>query len=168
MRYVYPCNIVFDEEEKALTGIECYTVTFRDVPEAITGGDSWREAVKMAIDALEVAISLYVDDGRDIPIPSAMAEGEVMIPVPPLAAAKLALYRAMREQEVSCAELAERLGVSEEEVRKMVDFRYRTRIRQVEIALLALGRAVATEEFELDATPPGLPEFVGSEAGALG
>ena len=165
MRYVYPCNIVPDEEEKALTGIECYTVTFRDVPEAITGGDSWREAMEMAIDALNVAISLYVDDSRDIPIPSAMAEGEVMIPVPPLAAAKLSLYRAMREQGVSCAELGERLQVSEDSVRKMVDFTYRTRIRQIEVALLALGRAVATEEFELKASPPSLPEFV--ETGAV-
>ena len=163
MRYVYPCSIVPDEEEKVLTGIECYTVTFRDVPEAITGGDSWREAVEMAIDALEVAISFYVDEGKAIPVPSPMAEGEVLIPVPPLAAAKLALYRAMREQGVSCGELAGRLQVSEDAVRKMVDFTYRTRIRQIEIALLALGRAVVSEDMLLPVALP-LPELVGSEA----
>ena len=164
MRYVYPCNIVSDEEEKALTGIECYTVTFRDVPEAITGGDSWREAVEMAIDALDVAISFYVDDGKDIPVPSPATDGEVMIPMPPLTASKLALYSAMREQGISKAELAKRLEVTEDAVRKMVDPTYRTRIRQIEIALLALGRAVATEEFELKASPPGLPEFVEAAA----
>ncbi len=60
------------------------------------------------------------------------------------------------------------MEVSEEEVRRMVSLSYRTRIRQVEIALLALGRAVVTEDMELKASPTGLPEFVGSEAGALG
>ena len=122
----------------------------------------------MAIDALEVALGSYIDRDRDIPQPSEPKDGQVLIPVTPLAAAKLALYRAMREQGVSCGELAGRLQVSEDAVRKMVDFGYRTRIRQIEIALLALGRAVATEEWRLDERPPRLPEFVGSEAGALG
>ena len=127
-----------------------------------------QEAVEMAIDALEVAISFYVDMGKDIPVPSPMAEGEVMVPMPPLTASKLALYSAMREQGVSCGELAGCLQVSEDAVRKMVDPTYRTRIRQIEIALLALGRAVATEDWKLDDRPPELPELVGSEAGALG
>ena len=167
MRYVYPCNIVPDAEEKALTGIECYTVTFCDIPEAITGGDSWREALEMAIDALEVALSFYLDEGKDIPQPSPPAEGQVMIPVPPLPAAKLSLYTAMREQGVSSAELANRLEVGESDIRHMVDLTHRTPIRHVEIALLALGRALALEDWHLTPAPPGSPELIGSEAGAL-
>ena len=168
MRYVYPCNILRDEEELRLTGREAYNVTFPDIYGCNTGGWSWREAVEMAIDVLEVALASYIDRGKDIPHPSEPERGQLMIPVPPLAAAKLALYRAMREEGVSCGELAGRLQVSEDAVRKMVDFTYRTRIRQIEIALLALGRAVATEEWRLDEAPPELPELVGSEAGALG
>ena len=168
VRYVYPCYIAVDEEELRLTGREAYNVTFPDIYGCHTGGWSWTEAVEMAIDALEVALGIYVDGGKDIPQPSKLEDRQVLIPVPPLAAAKLALYRAMREQGVSCAELAERLQVSEDAVRKMVDFTYRTRIRQIEVALLALGRAVATEEFELEASPQGSPEFVGGKAGALG
>ena len=168
MRYVYPCDIVGDEEELRLTGREAYNVTFPDIYGCHTGGWSWTEAVEMAIDVLEVALGSYIDDGMDIPHPSPPQDGQVLIPVPPLAAAKLALYRAMREQGVSCAELGERLQVSEDAVRRMVDFTYRTRIRQIEVALLVLGRAVATEEFELEASPQGSPEFVGGKAGALG
>jgi antitoxin HicB len=167
MRYVYPCNIIRDEEEQSLTGREAYNVSFPDVYGCNTGGWSWSEAVDMAIDALEVALSRYIDQGKDIPQPSAPDNGQVLIPVPPLAAAKLALYRAMRDQGVSSAELAKRLQVSEDAVRKMVDFTYRTRIRQIEIALLALGRALVTEEWRLDETPPQSPELIGSEAGAL-
>ena len=41
MRYLYPCNIVGDEDEDRLTGREGYDVTFPDIPEAITCGWSW-------------------------------------------------------------------------------------------------------------------------------
>ena len=167
MRYVYPCTIVRDEEEKRLTGREGYTVSFPDVYGCNTGGWSWREAVEMAIDALEVAISFYVDEGKDIPTPSPVADGQVMIPMPPLAAAKLSLYTGMREQGISSSDLAVRLQLSEDAARKLSDLRYRTRIRQVEIALLAIGRAVATEDMYLEAAPPKSPELVGGEAGAL-
>ena len=168
MRYVYPCFILPDEEDKELTGRDSYNVSFPDVPPALTCGDSWTEAVEMAIDALEVALSFYIDARKDIPKASPASDGQVMIPVPPLAAAKLSLYTAMRKQGISEADLAARMEVSEEEVRRMVSLSYRTRIRQVEIALLAIGRAVVTEDMELEVSPPGLPEFVVSEAGALG
>ena len=38
MRYVYPCTIVRDEEEKRLTGREAYTVGFPDVYGCNNGG----------------------------------------------------------------------------------------------------------------------------------
>ncbi len=85
MRYVYPCNILPDEEDKELTGRDSYNVSFPDVPPALTCGDSWTEAVEMAIDALEVALSFYIDARKDIPKPSPVSDGQVMIPVPPLA-----------------------------------------------------------------------------------
>ena len=157
-------DIVGDEEEQRLR--VGYNVTFPDVPEAITCGWSWKEAVEMAIDVLEVALSYYVDEGKEIPLPSPPAEGQIMVPVPPLPAAKLSLYTAMREQGVSSAELANRLEVGESDIRHMVDLTHRTPIRHVEIALLALGRALALEDWHLPA-PPGSPELIGSEAGAL-
>ena len=90
-----------------------------------------------------------------------------MIPMPPLAAAKLSLYTGMREQSISSSDLAVRLQLTEDAARKQFDLRYRTRIRQVEIALLAIGRAVATEDMDLEAAPPKSPELVGGEAGTL-
>ena len=165
MRYVYPCDIVRDEEERKLTGRDAYNVSFPDVYGCNTGGWSWAEAVEMAIDALEVALARYIGKSQDIPQPSAPKHHQVMIPLPPLPAAKLALYRAMREQGVSNAELAKRLHVTEDAVRKMLDFTYRTRIRQIEVALLTLGRAVATEEFKLTSSSPVQPDLV--EAGAV-
>ena len=62
-----------------------------------------------------------------------------MIPVPPLVAAKLALYGAMREQKVSAAELAHRLGVAEKVVPALLHLKRRTHLRQLERALAELG-----------------------------
>ena len=58
-----------------------------------------------------------------------------MIAVPPLAAAKLALYTAMREQGIDTAELARRLGVSDRVVRSMLHLKRRTHIALLEQAL---------------------------------
>lgn len=98
MRYAYPCNIARDEEEEGESGREAYTVTFPDVYGANTGGWSWEEAVEMAKDCLGVALGMYVKAREDIPAPSSLAEGQVLISVAPIVAAKLALYAAMREQ----------------------------------------------------------------------
>ena len=65
----------------------------------------------MAEDCLLVALCAYVDCAEDIPIPSKMKKGQELVTVPPLSAAKLALYSAMRRKEISKAELAQLLGI---------------------------------------------------------
>jgi antitoxin HicB len=68
------------------------------------------------------------------------------IPLPPLAAAKLALCEAMRRQEISNAELARRLGITEAVVRRLVDPDHASRIERVQAALAALGVELVVEE----------------------
>ena len=146
MRYAYPCSIVIDEEELKETGREGYVVSFPDVYGANTGGYSWDEAVEMADDCLGLALGFYFDKGEDIPTPSPPAEGQVVIPVPPLVAAKLTVYTAMREQGMTTRALAEKLGLTEEAVGKLLDPAYRTHFSQVEKALRAVGRSLVVED----------------------
>ena len=47
-------------------------VEFPDVPEAHTFGEDVDEALMQAVDALESALSLYIDARRDIPQPSSI------------------------------------------------------------------------------------------------
>ncbi len=148
MRYVFPCNIVPDEEERKATGREAYLVTFPDVPEAITGGDSWEEAREMAEDGLGVALGIYVKARQDIPKPSPLNDGQVMIAVPPIIAAKLALYTAMRAQNITNVALAAKLGIYESAVRRIVDPNHRSHISEVEKALRAVGRFLLIEDRE--------------------
>ena len=146
MRYVYPSSIVLDEEERMTTGRVAYGVTFPDVPEAITCGWSWEEAIEMAEDCLGVALGMYVNANLDLPTPSPVRDGQVLVPVPFLIAAKLTIYTAMREQGITYAAMASRLGLEVDAVRKLVDPRYRTHVSRLERALRVVGRALVVED----------------------
>ena len=146
MRYAFPCTIGEDEEEKATTGRLAYNVTFPDVVGAHTGGWSWEEALEMAEDCLGAALGAYVKLHEDIPEPSPATDGQVMIEVPSIVAAKLALYTAMRKQGITNVALAARLGVTENAVRRLVNPRHRSHITSVEKALRAVGRSLVVED----------------------
>ena len=146
MRYAYPGSIVRDEEEERATGREAYNVTFPDVYGANTGGWSWEEALEMAKDCLGVALGMYVKAREDIPAPSPLVEGQVLISVAPIVAAKLALYAAMREQGVTNVALADLLGLQENAVRRLLDPGHRSHITSVEKALEVVGRSLVVED----------------------
>ena len=146
MRYVYPCNIKRDEEEAKLTGREAYNVTFPDLPEAITCGWSWDEAVEMAEDVLGLCLAHYCVHEGYIPTPSLPTEGQVLIPVPPLVAAKLTINAAMREKGITKQALGQKLGIGEDAVRRLLDPNSRTHFTQVEKALRAVGRSLIVED----------------------
>ena len=139
MRYVYPC-ILHPEEEGG------FYVTFPDVRGALTGGATEEEALEMAEDALHVAMGGYVFLGRDIPAPSEPTEGQYPIALSPIVAAKLALYSAMREQGISKVDLADRLGITEKAVGKLVDPDYGSHMTSVMNALKAVGRTLVVED----------------------
>ena len=124
-----------------------FTVTFRDVPPAITYGDSLDEAMTMAVDALATALAGYGAPGlyRDVPSPSRPQPGERLVVLPALLAAKVELAIAMNTARVSNSALARRLGVSETVVRRLLSFRHRSHIGTLEAALAELGKALVIE-----------------------
>jgi antitoxin HicB len=90
---------------------------------------------------------MYVKAREDIPAPSPLAEGQVLISVAPIVAAKLALYAEMREQGISNVALALRLGLQENAVRRLLDPGHRSHITSVEKALRAVGRSLVVEDW---------------------
>ena len=138
MIYSYPCQLTPDEDGGLVA-------TFPDVPEAITGGKDRAEALAMAEDALATALAGYVQEKWDIPDPGEPAGGQVSVSVPTVVAAKVALYSAMRAQQITKVELASRLGVSESAVRKLTNPDHRSHIGQVQKALRAVGRSLKVE-----------------------
>ena len=132
IRYVYPAELEPEPDDSAVN------LRFPDVPGARTWGDDETEALALAQDCLVTALYGCVRFGEPIPKPGP-ARGRPMIPVPPLVAAKLALYSALREQGVSEAELARRLGVGAKAVAALLDLKRRTYLGQLERALAELG-----------------------------
>ena len=112
--------------------------TFPDIPEALTEGPTEDEALAEARDCLVVAIAGYVQDGRAIPTPSSHV-GTAEIPLPDLAAAKVALYEAARARRLDTSALARRLGCSRRTVRRLLDVDARSRLHEVEAALRHLA-----------------------------
>ena len=138
MQYVYPC-VMTPEDDGG------FSVSFPDVPEALTCGDNRREALEMARDGLTVALGMYVRCSEDIPAPSPPLESQVSVAVPPIVAAKLALYTAMREEGITSIALAARLGISEAAVRRLINPKHSSHISQVEKALHSVGRSLIVE-----------------------
>ena len=87
-----------------------FVVTFPDVPEAITQGEDEEEALLYAVDALETALSFYVDARKNLPLASRPKRGQRTVRPSALEGAKLGVYQAMTEQGIKKAELARRLG----------------------------------------------------------
>jgi antitoxin HicB len=128
----YPATLIPDPDGG-------FTITFRDVPEAITEGETREEALLRAEDALESALAMYVAEKEPLPTPSQPMPDEAMVPLSALGMAKAALYEAMREQGVGRAELARRLRWHLPQVNRVLDLRHASRMEQVEAALAALG-----------------------------
>jgi antitoxin HicB len=71
---------------------------------------------------------------------SAAKRSQRLVPVPLWLAPKLALYLAMRDQQVNNSELARRLGVHERVIRRMLDPEHATKAEKIQAALAALGK----------------------------
>ena len=117
-----------------------FTVTFRDIPEAITEGDTLKEARAAAADALLTAMDFYFEDRRKVPEPSEAQPGEELVELPTSAWAKVLLLNEMIEQKVRPSDLARLLGTSPQDVNRLIDLHHATKIDAVSRAIAVLGR----------------------------
>lgn len=117
-----------------------FVVTFPDVPEAITQGEDEDEALLYAVEALETALSFYVESRKPLPVASKAKRGQRTVRPSALEGAKLGVYQAMTEQGIKKAELARRLGWHMPQVDRLFDLRHASRLDQIEAAARVLGR----------------------------
>ena len=134
IQFTYPVTLTPDKEDGG------FVVTCRDLPEAITQGDTIEECLSEAADCLDEAIAGRVDDKADIPVPSKHEKGEYLVSLPLQTAMKAALYLAMKEAGITKVELARQIGTNEKEVRRILDPHYGTKLPTMERALAVLGK----------------------------
>ncbi|MBY5610897.1 type II toxin-antitoxin system HicB family antitoxin [Rhizobium leguminosarum] len=114
-----------------------FTVTFADVPEAITEGNDMAEARAMAADSLGLALLTYLETGRPLPDP---VPGATMITPEPEVTMKIAVIETFREAGISRSEFARRMGKDEKEARRVLDPDVSTKMSLLVGALAAMGR----------------------------
>lgn len=121
-------------------------VTFPDVPEAITEGTGTGDALKEAADSLGVGLLSYPLRGLALPRPRSRSGTPVTVAAD--VAAKLAVLEAFSASGISKSELARRIGVSENEARRILDPMHATKLPRLAEALAALGKrlVVGVEE----------------------
>jgi antitoxin HicB len=118
-------------------------VTFPDFAKAVTFGDDESDALLRGGRARDRARA-RIDDREDIPLPSPAA-GRPCVVLPALTAAKVLLYRAMREAGGRKVDLARRLGWHGPQIDRLLDLNHASRLDQIEAALAALGKRLSVD-----------------------
>lgn len=115
-----------------------YVVSFPDIPEALTQGDTREEALAMAQDALITAFDFYFEDNQPIPLPSEVTCDYVDVPLS--VASKVLMLNALIESGLTRVELADRIGIKKQEVNRLIDLNHSTKIDAIQRAMKALGK----------------------------
>ncbi len=132
--FMYPVTLTPDKTDGG------FVVTFEDIPEAITQGETEAEALAAAQDALESALDFYFEDKRAVPAPSKPKRGQSVIELAASLSAKVLLLNEMLKQDVRPAELARRLNTTPQEINRLTNLRHTTRIDGIAAALQAMGK----------------------------
>ena len=136
--FAYPARFTAGSDGRIL-------VQFVDLPRVATDGKDGHKAMEEAMDALGSDLSIRLSRREEIPAPSAAKRGQRLAPVPLWLAPKLALYLAMRDQQVNNSELARRLGVHERVIRRMLDPEHASQAEKIQAALAVLGKQMTVE-----------------------
>lgn len=136
---MYDYAIRFEEDGTA-PGVAVFC---RDLPQLNSYGDNREHAISEAIDAIESALSLYADQRWVIPEATPAKEEEVVIHLPAVTVAKIALWNEMMARGMRKADLCRLLGVSQTQGDRLVDFLHTSKMDQLESALAALGKRLS-------------------------
>ena len=132
----YPVILTPDKEAGG------FVVTFPDIPEAITQGETVDEALAMAAEALETAMDFYFDGKRAVPMPSPPKRRQQVVALPLSVSAKVLLLNEMIRQQVRPAELARRLHTTPQEVNRLTNLHHTTKIDGIAGAMKVLGKTL--------------------------
>jgi len=115
-------------------------VSFPDIPFAHSVGDDETEALLNAEAALVTAFEICEEKRETIPLPSVAEPGQALVTLPVIVAGKVALYNAMLSESKRKADMARMLNIAPTLMDRLLSFRHKSRIEQIETALAVLGK----------------------------
>lgn len=117
-----------------------YTVTFRDLPEAVTDGNTYRSALLMAEESLKKALNRCFRVKVPMPKPSAPNEDEVIIYLPASIVVKALLMDTLVKEGITQAQLAKKMGIPSQHITRLTRLNSMTKLDTMEKAFRAIGK----------------------------
>ena len=121
-----------------------FTVTFPDIPEAITEGDDREQALFNATEVLTLCLEQRMDDGDPVPL-GARVKGGIWIEPSASVQAALLVRQTREAQGRTLAELARALDTSWPAAQRLERPGGNPTLRQLERAAAALGKRLVIE-----------------------
>ena len=116
-----------------------WLVRFPGIPEALTEGETEKEARANAVNCVITALEGYMKAGKPLPRQGAGHTGRDRAVLPSLVTAKLAIYETMRARGWSKLKLAKQLGMPENSVRRLLDLRHSSQMWIIDEALAKMN-----------------------------
>ena len=132
MNILYPAKITFNKRDNR------YLVEFLDLPEAVTEGVSFEEALFNAAEVLTLTLEGRVDEKMEIPAPSCKT-GKTIHIIAPSARVQAALLIRFSKGKHSISEVARALGTSWPAVARLEDPHHWPSLKQLERTAGAIG-----------------------------
>jgi antitoxin HicB len=120
-------------------------VSCPDLPGVNTFGDDPADAVRHAVDAVETWIAGLISDGLPVPRPSRvrhLGKNEALAVLPLLPTIKLELYWALKESDLTRADLVRQLGWKRESVDRLFRLDHHSRMDQLERAFRVMHKRI--------------------------
>lgn len=151
--FTYPATLEPDEDGRPV-------VSFPDLPGAVTDGADEAEALTEAVDCLSEALATRIAHGEEIPPPSPALPRQHLVSPDPTIALKAALYQALRQRDMTVADLAQLLQMDWHLAARLIDPKRSSKLTSLAAALGALGCRIA---ISVEAAPAKPAPAVGEE-----
>jgi antitoxin HicB len=122
-----------------------WLVRFPGIPEALTEGETEKEARANARDCVLSALEGYMKAGRPLPRQGASHSGQDRAILPSLVTAKLAVYETMRAHGWSKLKLAKALRMPENSIRRLLNLRHSSHMWVIDEALAKMNAELSID-----------------------
>lgn len=125
---------------------DTFMVTAPAFPEVTTFGADQEDALRNGLTAIEEAIAGRISDGDKVPVPLSDTTGKGwFVQLPILIFLKTALYMISKDNGMTRAEIARRMGVHREQVDRLFRLDHNSRMDQIEAAFKAIEVPLTVE-----------------------
>lgn len=128
-----------------------YTITFRDLPNIFTEGNSISETIQNAQEALDGVLSVMTEEGCEIPAPTRALKDEYPIPVSADIAAPILLRLIRKKYAHSLSSVAKKMSVPYQQYQRL-EHNCNMTLKSLKRAAAAMGSRVEIR-FYINSSP---------------